>query len=371
MNESPAYLPPPPASGDGAATTCLLVTRDDGLADHVALIAAACGVVLAVERRPPDPWPAGCTLALLGPDAVLDPSAAGPRVPVVLVGFASDRDGLWRVAARQPGVRVAILPEASAWLGEFLGERELHAGHGRLTVFAGGTGGTGTTTLAVLTALYAGRKGTRSLVVDADPHSRGIWALLGRPAAGGVGWEDLMRSRGQIAPGHLAGILPQVGGTSVLTWTHGQPAPVRGAILHEVIAAARRSFDAVVVDAGRSAGLGETLVQLADSVLVVASAAVPGSPQAFTPVGPDAGTTWRIVVTGSLPAGMDAPRVAAAAGLELLAYVPPTPALAAASAEGRLGSVLTRPRIRRRVEALLGWSLPAERPASGYDELAS
>lgn len=372
MDEQPAYLPhPPAATPDSGGNTCLLVTRDDGLADHVALIAAASGAVLAVGRHLPDRWPPGCTLALLGPDATLDGPLPGRHIPVVLVGFAGDRDGLWRLAARDPGVRVAILPEASAWLGEYLGERELHAGHGRTTVFSGGTGGTGTTTLALLTGLECGRRGAHSLVVDADPHSRGAWSLLGRPAAAGMGWEDLVRSRGPIAPGHLAGILPQVAGTSVLTWARGFPAPVPGSTLHEVLAAARRSFDVIVVDAGRTAGLGETLVQWADSVLVVASAAVAGSAVAFTAVGPDARTPWKIVVTGTLPAGVDAPRVASGAGLELLAYVPPTPALALASGEGRLGSVLARPRIRRRVGPLATWSLPVEAAASGLGEMAS
>lgn len=374
MNELPAYLPPPPAParGDGEGSTCLLVTRDDGLADHVALIAAACGAVLAVERHVPDRWPPGCTLALFGPDTAADGPPGGARVPGILVGFAGDRDELWRVAARDPGVRVAILPEASAWLGEFLGERELHSGHGRVTFFSGASGGTGTTTLAALTGVAAGRQGGgRALVVDADPHSRGIWTLFGRPASGGVGWEDLARSRGQIAPGHLAGILPQVDGTSVLTWTGNRPEPVSGSTVSEVLAAARRSFDVVVVDAGRTAGMDETLGMLVDSVLVVASAAVPGPALAYIPDGPDAGVPWRIVVTGNLPTGMDASRVASAAGLDLLAYLPPTAAVAAASREGRLGSVLARPRVRRLVASLVGWSLPVVPNATGLEQVAS
>lgn len=373
MNDLPAFLPPPPAttSGEGEASTCLLVTREDGLADHVALIAAACGVVLSVERHLPERWPPGCTLALYGPDIAAEAPPGGPRIPVILVGFATDRDELWRVAAREPGVRVAILPEASAWLGEYLGERELHSGHGRVTLFTGASGGAGTTTLSVLTGLAAGRRGIRALVVDADPHSRGVWAPLGRPTSGGVGWEDLARSRGQIAPGHLAGILPHLEGTGVLTWSGGRAEPVPGSTLHEVIAAARRSFDIVVVDAGRTAGMEEALGVLADSVLVVASAAVPGPSPAFTPMGPDTSVPWRIVVTGSLPTGVDAPRVAAATGLDLLAYLPPQSVVAAAAREARLGSVLSRPRIRRMVEPLLGWCLPVAANPAGLEQVAS
>jgi hypothetical protein len=106
-------------------------------------------------------------------------------------------------------------------------------------------------------------------------------------------------------------------------------------------------------------------------VLVVASAAVPGPALAYIPAGPDAGVPWRIVVTGNLPTGMDAPRVASAAGLDLLAYLPPTAAVAAASREGRLGSVLARPRIRRLVASLVDWSLPVVPNATGLEQVAS
>jgi len=350
---------------------CLLVTRDDGLADHVALVAAACGVVLVVERDLPERLPAGCTLALLGPDAAdTDPASRLP-VPVVLVGFAADRDGLWRAAARSPGVRVAILPEASAWLGEFLGERGLHAGRGRLLLVSGASGGTGTTTLAVLAALACSRTGVRSLVVDADPHSSGIWPLLGGQGTTGVGWEDLARSHGRIAPGHLAGILPEVAGTAVLTWTGADPVPLARATVNEVLAAARRTYDSVVVDAGRVAGLDETLAGMADAVVVVGSAAAPTSGRLPVPIGRNARAPWRLVVTGRLPAGADAARIASALGLELLAYVPPLPALAAAASEGRLGTALARPRTRRRIDPLMAWALAAETAAEDVRQVAS
>lgn len=393
MDDVPAYLPPPPttpadvrlrfgspprptatAAGDardGEPVGCLLVTREDGLADHVALVAAACGAVLVVERDLPERLPAGCTLALLGPDAAdTDPSQQLP-VPVVLVGFAPDRDALWRAAARSPGVRVAILPEASAWLGEFLGERGLHAGRGRLTLVSGASGGTGTTTLAVLVALACSRAGVRSLVVDADPHSSGIWPLLGRQGTSGVGWEDLTRSHGRIAPGHLAGILPEVGGTAVLTWTGSDPVPLARATVNEVLAAARRTYDSVVVDAGRVAGLDETLAGMADAVVVVGSAAAPAGGRLPVPIGRTARAPWRLVVTGRLPAGADAARIASAFGLELLAYVPPLPALAAAASEGRLGTVLARPRTRRRIDPLMAWALAADTAAEDLRQAAS
>lgn len=358
-------------SGESAGTGCLLVTRDERLADHVALIAAACGVVLLLQRTVPDTVPEGCSMALLGPDAALECPAGRFRVPVVLIGFGRDGEDLWRAAARDPGARVAVLPEAAAWLGEYLGERALHSGRGRVTLFSGATGGAGTTTLAVLSALGAGRRGVRSLLVDADPHSRGLWPLLGRPTVSGVGWEDFMRSRGRIAPGHLAEVLPAADGTAVLTWTGGIPETVPPAMVNEVIAASRRTFDTVVVDAGRTAGVDQTLASMADSVIVVA----PGTMTGAGPPRPDDGyahrSPSRLVVTGRLPTGVDAGRLASAAGLELLGYVPASAAFAAAAGEGRLGAVLTRRSLRRRLERIVGWSLPPDEGPGGAGQGAS
>lgn len=356
--------PMPPAGreeaggGESAGTGCLLVTRDEQLADHVALIAAACGVVLLLHRSVPEAVPDGCSMVLLGPDAAPECPAGGFRVPVVLIGFGRDGEDLWRAAARDPGARVAVLPEAAAWLGEYLGERALHSGRGRVTVFSGATGGAGTTTLAVLAAVGAARRGVRSLLVDADPHSRGLWPLLGRPAVSGVGWEDFMRSRGRIAPGHLAEVLPSSEGTTVLTWTGGLPAPVPPAMVNEVIAASRRTFDTVVVDAGRTAGVDQTLSSLADSVIVVAPGTMTGAGPPVPGDGPAHRSPCRLVVTGRLPTGVDAGRLASATGLELLGYVPASAAFSAAAGEGRLGGVLTRRRLRRRLAGIVGWSLP-------------
>ncbi|MGP5072918.1 septum site-determining protein Ssd [Arthrobacter rhombi] len=384
MDQSPAFTPSAPPSGTTAeqggghfnpteatgweqtenggpaGTGCLLVTRDERLADHVALIAAACGVVLQLQRTLPDTVPEGCSMILLGHDAALESVAGRLGAPVVLVGFGPDGEDLWRAAARDPGSRVAVLPEAAAWLGEYLGERALHSGRGRVTVFSGATGGAGTTTLAVLSAVGAGRRGVRSLLVDVDPQSRGLWPLLGRPTVSGVGWEDFMRSRGRIAPGHLADVLPAADGTAVLTWSGSTPETLPPAMVNEVIAASRRTFDTVVVDAGRAVGVDQTLASLADSVIIVA----PGTMTGVGPARPGGGQAHRgprrLVVTGRLPTGIDPSRLASAVDLELLGYVPATAAFATAAGEGRLGGVFTRRRLRRRLRTIVGWTLPPD-----------
>ena len=389
MDQSPAFTPSAPPAGPAAdqrggplnsteaigwedtetgapaGTGCLLVTRDERLADHVALIPAACGVVLELQRMIPETLPESCSMILLGPDAAAESVAGRLGAPVILVGFGPDSEDLWRAAARDPGSRVAVLPEAAAWLGEYLGERALHSGRGRVTVFSGATGGAGTTTLAVLSALGAGRRGARSLLVDADPQSRGLWPLLGRPTASGVGWEDFMRSRGRIAPGHLADVLPATEGTAVLTWSGSTPEALPPALVNEVIGASRRTFDTVVVDAGRAVAVDQTLASLADSVIVVAPGTITGVGPARPAGGQARRGPRRLVVTGRLPTGVDPSRLASAAEMELLGYIPATSAFATAAGEGRLGGVFSRRWLRRRLSTIVRWTLPTD------DDLAS
>ncbi|MGG5752005.1 hypothetical protein ACQ3I4_05200 [Zafaria sp. Z1313] len=344
-----AARPPEPSAG----TDCLLRTRHDALADHVALIAAAAGAVLRVEREPdPRPGP-GCAALLLGPDGVGSADGSPPGTPVILTGYPEDAEVLWRAAARRPGARVAVLPQAAAWLGEFLGELGLKGGPGTVRLFAGAAGGAGTTTTALLHAAAATLDGARTLFIDADPFSPGVWPLLGGDRAGVLGWEDLARSHGRMAPSQLAEVLPLAQGTAVLSWSErGPAAELPGGVLHEVVAAARRIYDLVVVDAGRAAGTGPSVAALADEAVAVLPARRPvGTPGAPA----DAqGPAWTGAVVGRLPAGSDARAVAAAAGLGLAAYVPWSRAVERAAGEGRLVAALSRRSVRAAVGTLVG-----------------
>lgn len=372
-----ALVGPAPAAGQAAATLtrdaeglvggdCLLVTRDDALADHVALVAAAAGAALHVARdasgAPPEPG----NVLLLGPDAALADIALRTGGPVILVGYAESEDALWRVAARRPGSRVAVLPRAAAWLGEFLGELGLRGGQGRVLLVAGTAGGAGTTTVAALAAGSATLDGSRTLLIDADPHSPGLWPVLRPESSGMVGWEDLSRSRGQVAPAQLAEILPLAQGTAVLTWSAREPGrhlPVQ--VLGEVVAAARRIYDVVVVDGGRSAGLDAALVAVADRGLAVVPAR--SGTAAGWLLGPHGSALpWGAVVTGRLHPGSDASRVAAGFGLEAVCFFPESKAVGAACAEGRLLAVLGRRALRSAVRPLVAaCRAPAAVPVTG------
>ncbi|MFB0834814.1 hypothetical protein ACX8Z9_10700 [Arthrobacter halodurans] len=358
---SPAPAPPtdPPRAAD-----CLLITGDGVLADQVALVAAAAGAVLSVRRDAAAARPEPASVLLLGPDAAVADAAHRAGTAAVLVGHAADEDVLWRVAARHPGARVAVLPRASAWLGEFLGELGLRGGPGRVLLVAGASGGAGTTTLAVLAAAAATLQGARTLLIDADPHSRGLWPILKPRVPEGVGWEDLARSRGQVAPAHLAEILPLAQGTAVLTWgsrSRGDVTPMP--VLGEVVAASRRIYDTVVVDAGRSAGVDPSLCALADEGLEVWSAGTPAHPSLMDH-GAGAALPWGVAVTGRLPSGEDAARIAARTGLRLACYLPPLRAVPRAAADGMLVSVMGRRGVRRLLEPLgaLARGLSGARP---------
>lgn len=341
----------------------MLVTADERLIDHVALVVAAAGTELRIESAPGRTGAAADPheLVLLGADRLERlggaPGALGCPGDAVLVGWAGDQERMWRAAAEHPGTRVAVLPEASAWLGEFLGERGLRAGAGTVLAFAGAVGGAGTTTVALLAASAAVRAGRSTLLVDADPASGGIAHRLNagrrkpvRPHGGepdgsphpaevsGLAWDDIASADGRLPPHQLADVLPSTGGLSFLTWSEdrapeppGRPGPVPASVLSEVVASARQAYDVVVLDSGRAGPgpLAGYAPGAPDSAVCVVPADRPWSLAALP-----ADVDWLALVTGRLPNGRDAFKVAEAAGMPLLTYVPPLRTIRRASAEG-------------------------------------
>ncbi|WP_149956076.1 hypothetical protein [Zafaria cholistanensis] len=352
---------------------CLLATGDDALADAVALVAAAAGIRLSVLREVPPPGTPASAL-LLGPDFAGAEVPGWDARPVVLLGHPPEEELLWRVAAQRPGARVAVLPRAAAWLGEYLGELGLRGGTGRVLVLAGAAGGTGTSTLAALVAGASSLAGARTVLIDADPHSCGMWPVLKPHIPDGAGWEDLGRSSGQLPPAQLAEVLPLAQGAAVLTWSGGPSrTDLPPGLLGEAVSAARRIFDAVVVDAGRTAGIDPALATLADTGLAVLPAGrlhtpVPGVRSGASWGGRPSGSRdgsqvggavfgegpfWQAAVVGRLGVGLDAGRVAAAAGLSLGGYLPWLRIVSRSALEGRLITALARRRVRAPIEELL------------------
>ncbi|WP_189348883.1 septum site-determining protein Ssd [Zhihengliuella salsuginis] len=391
MTERPFVASRPPrSSGPPAAPPdpprvprATLVTGDEKLIDHVALVVAAAGTelrILSAADGAPVPAADPHELVLLGADRLeqLD-GATGPlhapgRADSVLVGWAGDHERMWRAAAATPGTRVAVLPEASAWLGEFLGERGLRGGAGKVLAFAGAVGGAGTTTAAVLAASTAVRAGRTTLLIDADPASGGIFhrlgtdgRSLGRPRGpgtdaqpggaapfAGLTWNDIATADGRLPPHQLADVLPSTRGLSFLTWSEwrapGIPAPdgpVPPGVLSEVVASARQAFDVVVLDSGRAGPASMTghAWGAPDAAICVLPADRQWALSAL-----DGDVDWLALVTGQLPNGHDAFSIAAEAGMPLLTYVPPLRSIRRAAADGTVLD-LARQRVPARAMA--------------------
>ncbi|WP_183509611.1 hypothetical protein [Paeniglutamicibacter cryotolerans] len=321
----------------------VLVSTDAVLIDAVALIAAAAGIELLVSGSPPGEREEPGTILLLGADqaGALRTAGRGPGT-VVLVGHPGATDVMWRAAAAQPGARVAVLPAAGPWLGEYLGELGVRAGTGHVVVFAGTSGGVGTTTLAVLAAAARTLAGDRVLLVDGDALGAGLWPRLKPAVPDGIGWEEVRGSSGRLAPAQLAQILPLSQGTAVLTRTAAGLGRNDLALLPEVLAAARRIFDVVVLDGGRTADLDPGTLALCDVGIAVIGARQGAVPALL----PGTGTPhWNAVVLGSLQPGSDPRKLATACGLPLLAYLRRRRDIERAAAEGRLMSVLAHRRL--------------------------
>ncbi len=165
----------------------------------------------------------------------------------------------------------------------------------------------------------------------------------------GIGWEDLEHSRGALAPGQLAEILPLAQGSAVLSWVRqpGSFVPDE-ALLVAVLAASRRIYDHIVIDAGRLPAVPPgVLAPCGERLLVMPTrcAVNRGIPAA-------AGAGWSVVFTGKLAAGTDTRALAHGLGLPLGGYLPRLKPVERAAAEGRLMGVLARTALRRRIASL-------------------
>lgn len=340
-------------SGAAEAARCIVLSRDVELIQVLASIAVGAGVQLLPCRDVDQAAAYRGELVLVGQDAVGEIGSRLAASAMILVGSEEHQDVLWRAAATCPGARVAVLPAAAAWLGEYLGGLGLHSGRARLTLVAGASGGAGTSTFAALLAATATLEGSRTLLLDADPRSCGLWPLLKPREPDGLGWEDLENSRGQLSPGQLAEILPLAAGTAVLSWvrTPGSFVPSE-ALLAEVLAASRRIYDHIVIDAGHLTGVPAAVAALADTRLLLLGAR-PGHAAAGTGrrLGERAGD-WRLILTGRLPSGTDTRALAQRAGIGLGGYFAPSRAIARGAADGSLMNVLVRRSLRRTVATL-------------------
>jgi secretion/DNA translocation related CpaE-like protein len=270
-------------------TSALLITRDDVLLDDLLRLAAAAGSLLEVAHDSVSglrEWSAAAVV-LVGADLVEQVARQAPprRGHVHVVSRAPTPDAVFREALAVGAVDVVELPSAEAWVVELLTDAvDADAGADRVATLVGvvgGSGGAGATTFASALALTAART-RRTVLVDLDPLGPGLDRVVGLDEAGGVRWADLVGSRGRIGARSLRAALPGQDGLAVLTWGPGRPVEPDAGTVREVLSAAQRGSQLVVVDLPRA--WDETtseVVTRCHRVLVVAEPTVSGTVSAL------------------------------------------------------------------------------------------
>lgn len=353
-------------------TRALLATSDQLLHDELLRLAAAAGAAVDVVHDPVSALRAwsGAPLVLLGADLAPELALLGParRAGVHIVSWGRSADTLFRAALALGAEGVAELPDASTWLGEMLTDLDDSVRARGLTIgVVGGSGGAGATTLAGALGQLGCRSGP-ALVVDADPLGPGVDRVLGLEEQPGIHWGDLAQTTGRLGARSLREALPEHGGLRVLTWAPAEPRVLDQAVAREVLSAARRGHDTVVVDLPRAADpVAEELTGRCDVVVVVVSASVTGIASAARLVGrlPDR-SRLRLVVRGR---GADPDEVSRAVGVPVLAVMSDQRGLGEAIDLG-LGPVRSRrgPLGRAAAEVLAGVGVRVGR-ADGPDSL--
>ncbi len=315
-------------------TAPLLVTRDDALLDDVLRLAAAAGVEIDVAHDADAAlrgWPSA-PLVLVGADLAGAVAARQParRAPVHAVARGPAPDALFRAALALGARDVVELPGAEPWLVEVLADTAEGTTLSALTVaVVAGSGGAGATMLASAVAMTGAVAGP-ALLVDLDPlgpgaaHVVGVDDAEGRTSGSAVTWEALGQSRGRFGSASLRSALPCAGQLAVLGFGAGPVAAPEPGLVREVMSAAQRGNDLVVVDAPRwpDPPVAEALGR-SDLVVVVAVPTVPSVTSSARVVARLRPVTSRLgLVLRGNDARLPAEHVAQALDVPLLVAVP-------------------------------------------------
>jgi secretion/DNA translocation related CpaE-like protein len=171
---------------------------------------------------------------------------------------------------------VAELPAAEPWLLDRLTEAaDVGTDAGHVWGFVGASGGVGTSSLAAAVAVVMAGAGPTALL-DLDPVGAGVEGVLGSEVEEGIRWSDLHAAPGRLTASALRDALPRTSGPAVLGFG-SRPDAVDPGVAREVLTAARRGHDVVVVDLPRWGDDAATSVlATCDRVVVVCAAHVRG-----------------------------------------------------------------------------------------------
>lgn len=327
----------------------LLVTGNPRLQAETERIAAAVGASLRTASNSSEAlsvWDSA-GMVLLGSDIRELPPRRRP--PSVLLGLNGERDSLWQLGAALGAERVAVLPDAAAWLAEHLSRSQAPEPGGLVLGVTGGCGGAGASTAAVWLAQEAAVHGVRTLLVDGDPRGGGLELCLAAEEAPGLRWPDLAGASGSIGPGQLSDSLPVAGGFSFLSWpgSRDRPLDVDAGAVAAVLDAARRGFELVIVDIGRGTESLGTFASDCDRILLVAPAqlrAAVASARLLQELPP---VDTALVIRGNTGSALDGPLIAESLGMPLHGMLPELRGTASAAELGRLLEYGKRKAVRR------------------------
>lgn len=342
----------------------LLVTASAVVRAEVERIVAAAGAHLRVVTDALEGaryWDASAAV-LVGSDIRELPPRR--RAPAVLIGLDGEGDSLWHLAAALGAERVAVLPDAAAWLADHLSRSRAPGPGGIILGVTGGCGGAGATTAAIWIAQAAAGMGARVLLVDGDPWGGGLELAIAAEETPGLRWPDLSEARGSIDSSQLSDALPVAGGFSFLSWpaSREQPIPVSAPTTTGVLDAARRGYELVVLDIGRGAAPLQSYAWDCDRIMMVVPAQLKAAVAAvrllheFPPV--EAG----LLVRGRPGSALDGSVISEAIGLPVQGRVPEIRGVGAATESGRLLDLGKRRSVRHFAASVLD-SLGDEMPA--------
>lgn len=353
-----------------------VVTGAPDVQDAVMAAAAAagadpviCGDVTQLHRGAPGIADEGARpIVVVGLDRAHEVARAGlpARADTCLVGRADQREALCAWSAPL-NATVTVLPEGIGWLTAVLaGGRE---GRGQVVCVLGGSGGSGSSSLAAGIAAQVARLGRRTMLVDLDPLGGGIDLLVAGEAEPGWRWPDLAAASGYL--GDLRGHLPVVEEVDVLAMgrieSGGDPrAPGPGPeSVAAVLASARRTHQMVVADLGRDLGPGaQEALRVGVRTLVVVVADVRGlaaAGQVRHRLGRDA----EAVVRTPRPGVLDAAAVGRTLGLRVAATIGTDRRLAAGIERGESPIRAAGRRWRRSCADLAAELSPEHTPGGG------
>ena len=327
-----AYWLPRDSSG------VLLVSADPYIQEEAKRIVAAAGGSLRTATDVTEAvqgWDSA-DIVLVGSDVRELPPRRRP--PSVLLGRAVEGDGLWRLAAALGAERVAVLPEAAAWLAEHLSMSGSHDHGGTVTGIVGGCGGAGSSTAAIWLAQAAASEGVSTLLIDGDPWGGGLELAVTDEPVPGLRWPDFQESRGSIDPGQFRDSLPTAGGFTYLSWPGTRErvqSPDAGAVA-AIMDAARRGFELIIVDLGRN---GEGMGRLAwdcDKLLLLTTPHLRSAVASARVLDELPPVHTGLLVRGNNSSPVDPSFLADSLGIPLVGLVPEVRGTAAGTEQGRL-----------------------------------